>query len=73
MALCVPSAWLGSFGLAPPDSFLVKGKEGVLLLPCSLSLSQMRLSVGTLVPHIYNIFFFFFLVEGLAVGTFHLA
>lgn len=32
MALCVPSAGLGGFGLAPPDSFPVKGKEGVLLV-----------------------------------------
>lgn len=33
MALSVPGTGLGSFGLAPPDSFRVKGKEGVLLLP----------------------------------------
>lgn len=34
MALCMPSAGLGNFRLAPPDSFPVKGKEGVLLVSC---------------------------------------
>lgn len=35
MALHVSGAGLGSSGLAPPDSFPVKGKEGVLLVLCT--------------------------------------
>lgn len=83
MALSVPGTGLGSFGLAPPDSFRVKGKEGVLLLPswgwggeqfksCS-SCICVRSSLLTTSLFFKFLFISFFKIESLTLGSFHLA
>lgn len=77
MALCVPSAGLGSFGLAPPDSFAVKGKErspaGLLQGRQFMSCSSCICVRSFLLTASLYLNYYYFLIESLALGTFYLA
>jgi len=77
MVLCVRSTGQGNLGLASPDSFPVKGEEGVLLVSCRggefkfcSSCICVRSSLFT--TSLFFWVFFFFLIESLALGTLHL-